>query len=106
MIRRGSVGSGRGEPVLEESRSSAFIVAADELILLAHGGSMRRKPAEGARAFPAALIHKLQQSHLFVDVARIPTPFLGRVEKVRARAPVYPTVLHIPCRFYAFNSQS
>lgn len=104
MIRRGRVGSSRSEPVLEESSSSAFIVAADELIVLAHGGPMRRKPAEGARAFPAAFIHKLQQSHLCVDVAWIPTPFLWRVEKVRARAPVYPTILHIPCRFYIFNS--
>lgn len=62
---------------------------------------MRRKPAEGASAFPAAFIYKLQQSHLCVDIAWISAPFFGRVEQVRTGTPVYSSILHIPCNVYA-----
>lgn len=55
---RYSVGS---EPVLEEPGSRTFVVPTDELVVSAHGSSMRCVPTEGSNALPACTI-KYQQT--------------------------------------------
>jgi hypothetical protein len=65
--RRFSVGS---EPVLEEPGSRTFVIPTDELVVLAHGSSMRCVPTEGSNALSACTINQLQKSHLGIHVVR------------------------------------
>lgn len=75
-------------PIFHEPCSSSLIVPTYQRVCSAHRSAMCCKPIECTNWTPF-LVHKLYESHLFVNIILVLTSLWGRIVEVSTRTSIY-----------------